>query len=217
MKIRSGFVSNSSSCSYIVELGKKVNSPKDLESILNKDFWNDAILTGDWSEETDQDYDNLSKNFPFERICEFIYRLMQESDKDNGKWLIDRIIEEYSDKDLPSYPKFRSNFLKSKYGKRYYKPQLNSEYFDDRYEAEKEIWERYTRLYEEMFRAVRMQEILENPKDVAYFSFGNESDFFNEGEDKFTRSEYYFISVLRNYGLAPILFRGLDWVSEDDS
>ena len=216
MKIRNGFVSNSSSCSYVVDFGTKVNSAEDLEKILNENFWKDARSMGDCSDRDDKYYDGLEAKFPFKRLCELLFRLMQESPEDNGQRLLERLLED-TPVDLPSFPRFRANFLRSVYGKKYYKNRLKSEYLDDRFEVEEEIWNRYKGIYDKIFKADKIEEMKENPQNIAYFSFGNESEYFNKGEDRFSQDEVYMIGVLRNYGLVPVLFWGLHWEAEDYS
>ena len=215
MKIRNGFVSNSSSCSYVVDFGTKITSPEDLEKVLNKNFWKHSDSTDSWKR-GDEIYTGLKEKFPFKRICELIFRLMQEPSDDNGERILEMLLEDEPE-DLPSFPKFRADFLRTKYGKKFYKKQLESEYIDDRFEAEKEIWERYENTYEDILKAEGIKEIKEHPENIAFFSFGNESEFFNKGKDRFSREEVHLITVLRNYGLAPILFRGLRWEAKDYS
>ena len=217
MKTRNGFVSNSSSCSFVVDLKRKVESPKDLEKILNRNFWKEAKKSGDWTSRYDRIYDNLSENFSYEDLCDLLFRLMQDSDQDNGKWIIDRYIEDFASEDLPPYPEYRKERMNIDYLKDYYKTKLKSDSIDTRFEAEKRLWEEYESYYKSISKSRELKEIIEELENPAYFSFGNESEHFNEGTDRFTETEVRMISVLRNFGLADILFKYLDYCKKEYS
>ena len=218
MKIRNGFVSNSSSCSYVVEMGRKIESPKDLESILNRDFWKDTLRSGSWSEEDDRDYGGLMEALPFEAICNTIYKIMQEPLSTSGKVLLDKLEKDYGSKELVPFPRFRRRFLRKGYHKSY-RIKLRSDFDEDRFEVERAIWEDYTEQYFQLKRAYRIIEMKEEAVNLVYFSFGNESDLFylDDYRKRYSQAEVNLIYVLRNYGLANYLFKGLEWESEDYS
>ena len=221
MKTRNGFVSNSSSCSYVVDLGREVNSTDDLKEILNKDFWKDVKRFNKYFDE--KVHTDLKNWMTFDRICELIYKLIHiENPHRNGKWILEDFLD-YTPDSIPTYPQFRASYLRKKKHS-HEKEFLDSEYIDDYMYAEERIWEEFNRLYRNVRNKMRIQDILENPVNLAFFSFGNESEYFgygDEGEkeprDDWSDEEIHMIYELRNDDLARILFKGLNWARKDYS
>lgn len=77
MKIRSGFVSNSSSSSFVVVLEKKPKSPEELKNVLFKD---EKIVT----------YDDYSKTT--EEVSQRVFNDIKSFEKDSSM-LLEKIIE----------------------------------------------------------------------------------------------------------------------------
>lgn len=215
MKVRNGFVSNSSSCSYIVEFEEEIKSPKDLEKILNKNFWK-YVPTNKWM--------RINKNnYPFERICELIFRLMKITDeKLNGKRILDNFVKD-APTSVPSYPKFRKKFLEDKMNK-YYKDFIDSDEPEDFFYGEEKIWEEYRRLYSFYIKGLRIKDMIESGENLAYFSFGNETEYVSYDPDTdssnlhgLSLEDLSFIQFLRDEDCASTLFWSLNWERKDYS
>ena len=210
MKIRNGFVSNSSSCSYVVDFKQKISSPEDLEKVLNKNFWRDV------RHYTKHSYSILRRKMPFKRICELMFRLYQiKSPVRTGRKIVDGYVEDNKDLVPTSFEEFRKKFMEDKRERFYYEDYLNSDDPVDVYYAEQHIWEEYSRVFETYVRTQRLQEILSR-ENVGCFSFGNESEVLYwdteyDGYDRpgdFAPEEVELIEALRNEGLAQYLFLG---------
>lgn len=217
MRLRTGFVSNSSSCSYIVEFGRKVDSPEDLKEILDKDFMKRAVRAYN-----SVGMKELISSVTFEDVCRLIYRLSRINDPSiNGRNILEA--DKDGPEELPTLSEFRKSFLRRKCNK-YYKDLLNTPYVDDRFYVEERIWEDYKMLYEEVCTNITRKEIQSHPVEVAYFSFGNESEYFGLSEEDtnkygldFTPEERSLVVFIRNLNLAHFLFRGLTYAEKECS
>lgn len=229
MKVRNGFISNSSSCSFVIDFGKKVESSKDVEEILNKDFWKNNRRRGNWTDEDEGRY-HLEEKMPYEKACELIFRLIQEENPYmNGRYYLENHFKNVPD-ELPTYPQFRVNFLRRKYNS-YYREAIKSDDLDLYMDAEEEMWKRYKRIYESICKKDRFNDFKKTPENLGFVSFGNESDHFSlkdeeweEGKNwreallkKFTLEEQLLIEFLRNFSLAEGLFLGVRHLEEDFS
>lgn len=213
MKIRNGFVSNSSSCSYVVDFGKKIESSKDVEEVLNKNFWRAAYSVN-------RHYrSDLRKMMPFPAVCELIFKMYQVKDRvRSGREIIENFLEDAPDS-IPNFADFRKDFLEKKQSTDYWRQFLNSSNSDDIFYAEQSIWERYVDLYEDYRGKANIEDLLETGKELGFFSFGNESELLYwdtdaDGYDKpsdWSQEEVMMIEALRNEGLADFLFMGRNW------
>lgn len=221
MKVRNGFVSNSSSCSYVVEFGKKIDSVEELKEVLNKDFWKDVKKFNKFFSE--KIYADMKDWMTYDRICELIYKLMQVKDPNhNGKRIIDDFLD-YAPSSLPTYPEFRASYLKNKENK-YDREMIKSEYIDNYFYVEERIWQEFKRYYRNLVNRLNIEDLIKNQVELAYFSFGNESEYFGyddwdekEPREDWTNEENQFISELRNDDMARILFKNQKWARQDYS
>ena len=213
MKIRNAFVSNSSSCSYVVDFKEKISSPEDLEKVLNKNFWKAAYSVN-------RHYrSDLRKMMPFSAVCELIFKMYQVKDRvRSGREIIENFLEDAPDS-IPNFADFREDLLEKKQYIDYWKQFLSSSDPDAIFYAEQSIWERYVGLYEDYQRKANIRYLLETGKELGFFSFGNESELLYwdtdaDGYDKpsdWSQVEIMMIEALRNEGLADFLFMGRNW------
>ena len=246
MKSRQGFVSNSSSCSYIVDFGKDIHSAEDLKEVLNEWFWAEYLST-DWGKDYLRWYSNTPKNMPFEKVCEFLFRVLSDTREDmdrSGKHVFDmtygdpeerrREIREaggdyepevYPDEPVP-YEKFREEFLNDPKNE-FDRELLKEGDARDRYLVENTIMSEWADLASHIktkkeYKAL-MEIFREHPDRVGFFSFGNESSYFWDNktqkdiEDELDPDEYRIIVDLRNFGIAKYLFEKLDYTQRDYS
>lgn len=235
MKSRQGFVSNSSSCSYIVDFGKDIHSAEDLKEVLNKWFWSDYLST-DWGKDYLRWYPNTPRNMTFEKVCELLYRVLSDTREDmdrSGKDILDMSYDDseenegygYPDEPIP-YEKFREEYL-SKPVNEHDRELLENGHPRDKYFTEDSIMYEWRELNEHIktkkeYKAL-MKIFKEHPDRVGFFSFGNESSYFWDNktqrdiEDELDPDEYRIIVDLRNFGIAKYLFEKLDYTQRDYS
>lgn len=208
MKTRNGFVSNSSSCSFIVDFGKKIKNSKSIKRAINKDYLKDWVKG--------EPFDLTMEDFPYTgKEAEYLYQMWCNKDPvQNGRQNMDFLLHGVEDKIVP-YPEYRDRHFKKHPHER---KRWEEGSFEDRKDIELSIWNRYKTSCNLVFKKkeyVRlMKEYADDPDRFGFFSFGNESEF---PFDKCDPEMKEFINDMRNSGLASYLFKGLDFIMEDFS
>lgn len=200
MRRRNGFVSNSSSCSYIVAWEEKptkelmLKSVKGVEYELGETYWD-----GVYPRLTESQLDSL-REYSDEYIAELLYRMGESYTAEDVRGELEGLI-----RNLPSrykdYPSFRKSYLRKQ---KYLVPHLSSsDPADVMYAEDKvfEAWDRHLTDYFKRKRAVRLMGIFRrHPERVRLYRFGTQCRTgFMEGDSR-------LIEALRDEDVSGGLF-----------
>lgn len=200
MRRRNGFVSNSSSCSYIVaweeEPTKELmfKSVRGIEYELGETYWD-----GVYPRLSESQLDSLRK-YSDEYIAELLYMMGKSYTSDDVKEELESLI-----RNLPSrykdYPSFRKSYLRKQ---KYLVSRLSSSDPADVMYAEGKVfeaWDRYMTDYFKRKRAVRLMGIFRrHPERMRLYRFGTQC------RTGFMEGDSWLIEVLRDEDISRGLF-----------
>ena len=200
MRRRNGFVSNSSSCSYIVAWEEKPTRELMLKSVAwagsedSKTYWEYVYPR---IPESKLDY---LRRYSNEYIAELLYRMGESYTADDVKEELESLI-----RSLPSryrdYPSFRKSYLRRH--NYLLAPMSSSDPADVMYAEGKvfEAWDRYMTDYFKRKRAVRLMGIFRrHPERMRLYRFGTQC------RTGFIEGDSGLIEVLRDEDISRGLF-----------
>ena len=230
MKIRSGFVSNSSSSSFLIDFGKEIESVDDLDDVVNSNFMDDfkEWYKEEWRE--DELPDDL-KNFTIDDVKLLLMKFIEVSktskladnyiekflkEHDNGKDLRRQIINVDPIRKLGEmYRRTLGRFWRIK---RFFINPLDFNHISSLVSIETSD-SFYTWLINEEIEILKFIDTIENRNRVYYLNLGN--DFtFGDGiipSGFFTDKEIHLIWLLEKESLFRQLFKdGVEYVLENE-
>ena len=200
MRRRNGFVSNSSSCSYIVAWEEKPTKELMLKSVRGVEYeLGEIYWDGVCPRLPESQLDSLRK-YSEEYIAELLYRMGESYTAEDVRGELEGLI-----RNLPSrykdYPSFRKSYLRKQ---KYLVSRLSSSDPADVIYAEGKVfeaWDRYMTDYFKRKRAVRLMGIFRrHPERMRLYRFGTQCRTgFMEGDSR-------LIEVLRDEDISRGLF-----------
>lgn len=200
MRRRNGFVSNSSSCSYIVAWEEEPTKELMLKSVrgvdyeLGETYWDEV-----YPRLSDSQLDSLRK-YSDEYIAELLYRMGESYTADDVREELESLI-----RSLPSryrdYSSFRNSYLRRH--NYLLAPMSSSDPADVMYAEGKvfEAWDRYMTDYFKRKRAVRLMGIFRrHPERMRLYRFGTQC------RTGFIEGDSGLIEVLRDEDISRGLF-----------
>ena len=200
MRRRNGFVSNSSSCSYIVAWEEKptkelmLKSVRGVEYELGEIYWDEV-----YPRLPESQLDSLRK-YSEEYIAELLYRMGESYTAEDVRGELEGLI-----RNLPSrykdYPSFRKSYLRKQ---KYLVSRFSSSDPADVMYAEGKVfeaWDRYMTDYFKRKRAVRLMGIFRrHPERMRLYRFGTQC------RTGFMEGDSLLIEVLRDEDISRGLF-----------
>lgn len=200
MRRRNGFVSNSSSCSYIVAWEEEPTKELMLKSVRGVEYeLGEAYWDGVYPRLPESQLDSLRK-YSEEYIAELLYRMGESYTAEDVRGELEGLI-----RNLPSrykdYPSFRKSYLRKQ---KYLVSRLSSSDPADVMYAEGKVfeaWDRYMTDYFKRKRAVRLMGIFRrHPERMRLYRFGTQC------RTGFMEGDSWLIEVLRDENMSRGLF-----------
>lgn len=200
MRRRNGFVSNSSSCSYIVAWEEEPTKELMLKSVRGVDYeLGETYWDGVYPRLSDSQLDSLRK-YSDEYIAELLYRMGESYTADDVREELESLI-----RSLPSryrdYPSFRNSYLRRH--NYLLAPVSSSDPADVMYAEDKvfKAWDSYMTDYFKRKRAVRLMGIFRrHPERMRLYRFGTQC------RTGFIEGDSGLIEVLRDEDISRGLF-----------
>ena len=200
MRRRNGFVSNSSSCSYIVAWEEKPTKELMLKSVRGVEYeLGEIYWDGVYPRLPESQLDSLRK-YSEEYIAELLYRMGESYTAEDVRGELEGLI-----RNLPSrykdYPSFRKSYLRKQ---KYLVSRFSSSDPADVMYAEGKVfeaWDRYMTDYFKRKRAVRLMGIFRrHPERMRLYRFGTQC------RTGFMEGDSLLIEVLRDEDISRGLF-----------